>query len=67
MKKWKNMEMGLMGRPEEAMGGGAEVVAVFGGWPEVKRWWCMEEKRAEMGKGECMVLLRNEGEKGKVT
>jgi hypothetical protein len=54
--------MGLMGRPEEAMGGGIEAVAVFGGWSEVKRWWfeaavCVmmrEKEESCMAEGERM-------------
>jgi hypothetical protein len=69
-KKWKNVKMGVMGRPEEAMGGGAEAVAVFGGWLEVKRWWfgvvvrvMMREKKKKEGAVWCRAGIRERKEK----
>jgi hypothetical protein len=46
-KKWKNKEMGMMGRPAVARGDGAVTVRWCGEWPEVIRWWfgCVWEKR----------------------
>jgi hypothetical protein len=38
-KKWRNVDMGVMGRPAVAMGGGTVMVVVPGEWPEVIRWW----------------------------
>jgi hypothetical protein len=72
-KKWKNVEMGVMGRPAVAMGGG--VVTEWwcgGGWVVgFGDWWClgmweMRENGSEGGKG-VHRRVENEMGRGKVT
>jgi hypothetical protein len=58
----------MMGRPEKAMGGGIEAMVVFGGWPEVKRWWfgvvVCGRMRGKEGDGEQLrAEMRGKGEK----